>query len=81
MQVVAGETNGKRQLSGLEAAVELLVAEALAATFSLTDADIRTLRGIQETQRRHAEESTAAAGQIGLLLQRVAATKEQAVPA
>lgn len=77
MQVVTGETNGKKALSGLEAAVELLVQEALAATFSLTDEDIRTLQGIQETQRRHAEESTACAGQIGLMLKRVAAKKAE----
>lgn len=63
---------------GMVVALEMMLEQALAATFSLTEQDILTLKGQQEMHRRHAEESTAAAGAIGLLLKRVAAKKAEA---
>lgn len=73
MQTVAGETNGNgKKQTTLEAMLELVREAALEETHALTDEDIRTLTGMQEMHRRHASEATAAAGQIGLLLKRVA---------
>lgn len=70
--VAESAPNGNgRQLTGLEAAVELLVQEALAATHALTDDDIRMLRGTQENLKRLRSDLEGMAAGINLLLQRV----------
>lgn len=79
---VEGENgNGKKKLTGLEAALELLVAEALAATHALTDDDIMMLRGTQENLKRMRSDIDGMAAGIGLLLKRVDQRQAEAAKA
>lgn len=72
MQTVQDEQPNGRPKSQLDAAMELLREAALADTHALTPTDLQALSGLREMHRRHANESTAAAGMITRILERVA---------